>query len=257
MKSFGYKLKIQSWLMVGFVCCATYSAAAPILAVWEDGETYEFSDWAASLRHTDDGGAPGAAEHSISGDAGVGTEVGGNLNALLFSGDPTSAGEALFYTSGFGTVNLNNYAGIGFDFYAGDDYVSDIGVYFQSSVDGSVWYYTIEDPTVGSWASYHAPLDYSLDWLGYSLSDGTYSLITDDISTAFGVALAGANQLGVFISYAAEPVGNQLYGIDNFGLTVPEPETYMALGVALLGMAFIFRKRVSESLDEARAVMQM
>jgi hypothetical protein len=50
--------------------------------------------------------------------------------------------------------------------------------------------------------------------------------------------------------------------LDNFALNdaivdlkVPEPETYLVLGMALLSVVVVFRKRICESLTEARTMM--
>ncbi|MFU8779968.1 MAG: PEP-CTERM sorting domain-containing protein, partial [Kiritimatiellia bacterium] len=73
--------------------------------------------------------------------------------------------------------------------------------------------------------------------------------------SAFSAALADVARIGIYITYQPNLAG-QVYGIDNFGLTVPEPETYMILGMALLSVAVVFRRRITESLAEARAVLQ-
>jgi len=151
---------------------------------------------------------------------------------------------------------LRGYAGVSFDFYSSQPSDSaQVSLYFQAT-SGNVWYYDVGLAANG-WDSYSATFTYSFaGWFGIT-DDGfvTYEAI-GDFSAIFDADLATVSRLGISIVYD-NANGAQVYGIDDFGLTVPEPETYVVLGMALLTMAFVFRKRITVSLAEARAMMQM
>jgi hydrogenase/urease accessory protein HupE len=60
--------------------------------------------------------------------------------------------------------------------------------------------------------------------------------------------------VGFWIAYNENTTQGHKLGL--YGISVPEPETYLILGMALLSIAIVFRKRISESLAEARALMR-
>lgn len=252
-------------IVLGLTVTASCSIATPILFDYEDGENIAFSDWAIEEVNA------GTVEGAIAGEPGAGTTVGANNNAISITadtaGDITPRTDVIF-TTAFnpgGGADMNSYgpystdiAGIRFDFYAGANGDGtgapiDLGFYF-STTDNEVWYYTISGIADG-WNTYFTYFDYNYGsgWYGYS--DNTWGT---DISSQveFDAAIANVDRIGLYITYQTDLDGQQ-YGIDDFGLTVPEPETYMVLGMALLSVAVVFRKRITESLAEARSVMQI
>ncbi len=244
------------WMLLFGVC----AQATPILVQWEDGLTNPFSNWVSS--EAPDFGilgdqTLGAATLLLTGDEGDGTLVGGNANALSIAGDRVDFGTDLYYTTGFGTVDLNDFAGFSFDFYAPDnDEIGQLGFYFRSTANSTVWFYEINPLGMfsGSWVNFSGIFDNSGgDWLGFTDASGTYNSIDAGYVASFSAALGTVTEIGFFIG--ADGGAGQGYGIDDFGLTVPEPETYLALGMALLTVALVFRRNISQSLAEARAMM--
>lgn len=235
--------------------------ATPILVEWQGGDSGSaFTGWnrsadpaLANLQPVADSSVGSLADGS-----GDGEFVGGAL-ALQVTGPTDDLPHTdIFYTSAFGTdLDVTGYAGLAFDFYADNEAPQDLGFYFQSSTENSIWYYSIDDTySIDTWHTYHAPFSSVSGWRGYSWAGGNYNLYgAGPAATAFDLAILDVDQLGFYIAYN-DPSAVNIYGFDNFGLTVPEPETYMALGMALLGMAFVFRKRITESLDEVRAAIQ-
>ena len=157
--------------------------------------------------------------------------------------------------------------GVSFDFYvdAGNDATSpsELNVYFTSSASGNDWRWRVEDYTTLS-TGWNTGLganigDSFVDVYGmgsWELVGGTANDIDwlADIKTVTSIGL----ELGYLVGGGAES-----YAFDNFALDdsevllVPEPETYFVLAMALLSVAVVFRKRISESLAEARAMMMV
>lgn len=242
------------------------SFATPMLFDWEDGSPNPFSDWSVGQRFTDVD-AP-AAIGVLEGDdsAGVGT-ISGSGNAMQIDADNlggNSGGlfnEDVFYTTAFGgtDVNMNSYgdnntdiAGIAMRFYSdaapGVGDVPQVGFYFLSGTDR--WFYDLN--LVQGWNTYYASFSSSSGWIGYTDGDSE-NLFAND--TAFNSAIMDVDAIGFYISYAA--TDGQVFGVDSYGLTVPEPETYLILGMALLSVAMVFRKQITDSLAEARAMLQV
>ncbi len=251
------------------------SASGAYLVEWQDGDSNPFAGWAGDglgRDRYDSGSGDGAAEATLDLNGGVGQSVGSHGTALEI--DPSDQAEFelerdLFYTTDAALIGDRSvgYAGIRFDFYAdadGDgvsDGVADaperIGAFFHTAVDvvggqaAAYWFYEIDSTSISAlWNTYD-----------FSFASGAWTAYTD---LSFpGTEIIGASiydyldtvdQIGFTVSYREDNT-TQIYGVDNFGLTVPEPETYMVLGMALLSIAIVFRKRISDSLAEARAMM--
>jgi len=242
---------------------ATAVQAAPMLYNWQDGSVERpFADW--------------TSVDAINGGAGTATPGAGA--SLTITPGPLGVGDIRqddIYTTNLGLLggatpaDMTSYgasgteiAGMRFDFYAGADGAGHgapdgLWFYFQTT-DSERWYYEIDTGYINDgWNTYDVSFDWgadrygSLNWFGI---DGVGDPIIG--AAGFDAAITDIAGLGISIQYL-ENNSTQTYGIDNFGLTVPEPETYMVLGMALLTVAFVFRKRITESLDEARAMMQM
>ncbi len=238
------------------VLLAGNAMGAIILVDWQDGSLgYEYNNWGSSA--FGGFGAPSPVGFDTGGGGGV--DVGGR-DAIEITG--STADEIprgyLFSTTAFNgpTVNYNgsgsNVNAITFDFYATGTAPSGLGFYFQST-GGSHWFYNISSiGAADTWNTYEVGVTGS-GWLGYANINWTGDPLVG-VDAAWG---AGIQQLGMFVFFNPTDAGQQ-YGLSDIGvgMTVPEPETYMALGMALLTVAFVFRKRITESLADARAMMQ-
>ncbi len=254
------KMRIVFSSVALFALMGAQAYATPYLIVSHDGDNTPYSNWSII---EDDGGAPqgliDAGAGQVTGPTGgSGVTVGGRPNALEISATTDDNGlytDRIFTTADNLTGNYTAFgggvalAGLRFDFYAGGDAGGGsewaptlLSVYFSTDNDSTIWAYDIENITQG-WGTYSVSFGAS-GWYDYT---GT--------SVPFNNALTTVDSIGLAIMYTFDQSG-QIYGIDNFGLTVPEPETYMILGMALLSVAVVFRKRITESLVEARAMMQ-
>ena len=261
-----------SSLCVGVMAALSLFAAAvqaaPMLYNWQDGTAErQFANW-TSVDGVDGVGA-GTATPNAAGSLGAGalTITPGALGTGIVQDDIYTTNLGLL--GGATPADMTSYgasgteiAGMRFDFYAGangDGTGAPDGLWFYfQTTDSERWYYEIGTGYIGDgWNTYDVSFDWgtdrygSLNWFGI---DGVGDPIIG--AAGFDAAITDIAGLGISIQYL-ENNSTQVYGVDNFGLTVPEPETYMVLGMALLTVAFVFRKRITESLDEARAMMQM
>lgn len=247
------------------VCLTTLSAGAAPFGFYEDGDAFGFSAWTSLEREGGGGGATVTPQ--------IGVALDGHSTAIVLDPGAVEASEFLsdvIYTPGLGG-NMTSYApsgasisGMRFDFYAGANgsvagtgAPNDLGFYFQTTV-GHVWFYDIDTLAIGNgWNTYEASFDFNagLGWYGFDDIDRSGASYGDGDEATFLADLALVDNLGIWITYADDkPTG--IYGIDNFGLTVPEPQTYVVLGVALLTVAFVFRKRITDSLANTQAMLQ-
>jgi hypothetical protein len=106
---------------------------------------------------------------------------------------------------------------------------------------GDTWYYQVDvsGQTGGNWATYSVPFSGSTGWTTTSVDPFT----TD---------VASVSSFGFEVSYVTG--ATQTYGFDNVrrGFTVPEPETYAAIGFALVALAMAFRKQLTDMLAVVR-----
>lgn len=252
--------KVTTAFAATLVLTASLEAA---MMISQDGDNTPFADWTVAgllASDTTTGSANAGSGETPVPDAttgGPGIDVGGQnaLRITATTSDAFAPTDIIYTTAPALTGNFTSFSGIGvaFDFYAGGNgdgsgAPTDLGVYLQSG-GSEVWYYSITSPIVDGWGSYGASFS-SGAWYGFT--DNTWGAVATD----FQGALADVTALGIYITYQGDTPG-QIYGIDNFGLAVPEPETYMVLGMALLTVAFVFRKRITESLAEARTMMQV
>ncbi len=231
------------------------NATGAILLDWQDGTAGRlFSDWTVGAF----GGEalpPGVSAPTNGVNQGGAFSVTGNtvenppygVYAALYTTD-AFAGNMNAYTNPAAGITIpTDIAGMSLELTGGTP--SGLGFYFQSDVNGgSVWFYDIF--SVSGPGEYSASFGSATGWEGYLNNDWT-----GVPGSSFDAALADVSRVGFYLYY--NPNENQVYGLNEFGLTVPEPETYVVLGMALLTMAFVFRKRITASLAEARAMMQV
>jgi len=249
-------------------------AHASYMIEWQDGPAgKDFLNWSSEELN---GGT--VKETTTSGSVGL----GGDADTALIL-DPNTGGDGTVYRdvhfttasdliangnlSAWGDNDLDIY-GMQFDFYAGADGEGNggaplnLGFYFASENAGEehVWYYNIgTDYITDGWATYGVAFDFNYSNYGqsgwYGFQDNSWFPSLDATDFANDISTDGVvDRLGVWIAYDTFN-DDQIYGIDDFGLTVPEPETYLVLGMALLSIAVVFRKRISDSLADARAMM--
>ncbi len=257
---------MTNWLagFAGAVLLAGNVAGAPILLDLQDGGVYPYDGWT-------DGQVDGypqptgltVDEATLGGQNAIrmeGTAADDTVRAVLVS-TPSFGSDMHDYTPLPGFAPPGNYqvTQLQFAFYhTADGPPSQIGFFVQTA--SSVWYYDIVPvDNAGNWETYS--VDFS-DGGWYGFTDSTWS--TPVNFSSFSAALGNVTGLGGYVYFNPDEADPQTYGIYNYGLfgtevdsmAIPEPETYVVLGMALLSMAFVFRKRITDSLAEAKAMIQ-
>jgi hypothetical protein len=129
---------------------------------------------------------------------------------------------------------LRNDYGIRFNFYA-DDYTTPsdtLSAFFYSGTSGRTWQYAFNGPaTIDTWYNYVAPMSYNANW--FSVGAGEAEFNTD---------LADVDQLGIWVMRSSD-LGAQSYGLDDFEVFVPEPETWAILAFTLLTLGITLRRK--------------
>ena len=138
-----------------------------------------------------------------------------------------------------------NISSIRMNFYGDADGVGSLSIYFMGA--GVVWYSDVSS-FAGNWRQVAVNVGWSLDW--YRL-DGT-----PETSGDYSNSLADVDEVGITLGWQ-QGVVEQSFGIDSFWLDdesmpVPEPETYMMLGVALLSLGMTFRRKIGDSMGPIR-----
>ncbi len=256
-----YKKFVVGVAMVAGVLLVANPVMGAYLLDYQDGETVAFSSWTGGVEG-DSVTGDGSAEDA---DLDVGVGVGGHANALGIDPSAQGIGENerdYFFTTptalGTDSADISGYATIRFDFFSSLDGDANpdgapalLGAYFHSTFGGgdAFWFYTIGAGSISSdWTTYDFGLS-SASWLGSDTAP-----LGDPTGMALSDALTSVDEIGFMVAYVQNN-STQIYGVDDFGLTVPEPETYLVLGMALLSIAVVFRKRISDSLADARAMM--
>lgn len=230
--------------------------AAPLLD-WQDGSAgYTYDAWSIDPIDSTYVSPPAALVLNTFG--GAGTSMGlPAQQAISITGNTTDPAirAAVFSTTAFGN-NMNDYegsgskvAGLQFDFYSGSGAPSKIG-FFLEALGGSVWYYDVTPVHSSGWQTYGVSFGGS-GWYGFT--DSTWSA---SAAVSLDSILGDVEKVGMYVYFNPNQTG-QDYGVGTYGLTVPEPETYVVIGIALLSVAFIFRRKITDSLAEARAMVQM
>lgn len=137
---------------------------------------------------------------------------------------------------------------ISFDFFrdTGSDAI-DPGLNFYFVGGGVTWYYIVDVSTQldGSWATYTIPVD---------VFSGSPAGWTPSVPSTFSSDVMSVSEIGFELSYATGTLGGQLYAFDNVrrGYLVPEPETYAAIGFALVALCMAFRRQLQDLLVMVR-----
>ncbi len=251
-------------MIVGVVLAAGLmgmSASAAILIERQDGSAENpFAGWASEEIQG------GTVHDTVSGDQPNGplhlnpaTTDGSIYQDVHFTGAGALTGDLTQYTDAVS----GEQAYLRFDFYASAD-GSGAGApeglgFYLADTGGAVWYYDIDTTYIqDGWNSFAVQLDVNADayngggWYGYDSIAWGSSLADGD----FAGDIAQVGQVGLWVAYnTMNNTQDHLVGL--YGIQVPEPETYLILGMALLSVAIVFRKRISESMAEARAMMQL
>lgn len=149
-----------------------------------------------------------------------------------------------------GNMAYTNVGAIQFSFLADANGTNDLPgglqVYFMSTSTNLVWYYDIPSVSAG-WNTYYANMSYGSGWYntqGYSTE------------SYFNSSLLDVDEVGIVLQYQGG-VDYESYGLDNFQLLdapIPEPETYVVLGFALLSLGVTFRRKLRDQLAFLRLV---
>lgn len=157
--------------------------------------------------------------------------LAGNQNYLSYNGSNVTSIAFDFYTISAGTNQIPNYG--------------QLSVYFVSDKGGSnwIWYYTI-DITAGT-TSYLADL---MNYSGWWNTQGAHWN-----QASFNTDLGDVDEIGILLTYWPN-IGNQTYEIDNFTINtlIPEPRDFAIILAALLSLALVFRRRLSDAMDRLK-----
>lgn len=175
----------------------------------------------------------------------------GNRLTITANGD-TAVREDYIFTDSQGLAGNKNYlnfnasgsnvTSISLDFYtvsAGGNLTpnsASISVYFLANKEGSSWIWYYDIPILAGTTNYQANIGNYGSWYNTQGHWSYANFISD---------LADVDEVGILLSYWPNIAGQQ-YQIDNFTLNtlLPEPRDYAILGVALLSLLMIFRKRL-------------
>jgi len=158
----------------------------------------------------------------------------------VFTADSDATGDWL-HTGQHGNRTVRQ---LQFDFYAdsgvGNDGPAKLELFFRDT-GGQHWFHDLGS-IAGGWSdSLYVEVAYNY-W---------YSIDGPDAESDWLASLGAVDQVGIYLTY--QP-GNptQTYAIDNYMLRddviVPEPSTFLFLGVAFVSMGMSFRKRLHETL---------
>ena len=241
-----------------FAVCALFvgqGALGAVLIEWQEGTADNpFANWASERFGNDDpafwtiasGGSSGPLDinPNTTGDATVHSDVHYTTASALIGDLPTK----------YGVTGDNPYLQFNFYYDSSAGPQNGLGFYFAST-SGREWYYDIDSNYVSAgWNTFRLQLDYDADpypsgnSLWYRENSGSES------ETDFNTDIANVSRVGFWIAYNENTTQGHKLGL--YGVSVPEPETYLILGMALLSVAIVFRKRISESLAEARSMMR-
>lgn len=226
----------------GFRVGLLAASALLILSVFSSAaiykEEWETDDAGWQIKSKDEGAAYGSADW-YSGSPWDGREevlrieasTGAGISQDIIYADPTADGTLV------GNMDYSHAEYIQFDFYANMAPVQ-LNAYFKGN--NVIWLNEITSVTVGSWDSYSITLGYDFGE-GWRRQDGT-----PETSADFRTSVADVDEIGILIWYQGSTAG-QDYGLDNYTV-IPEPETYLMLGFALLSLAVTFRRQLNDAL---------
>jgi hypothetical protein len=219
--------------MVAFMC---NSAVAGILAQESWSSPPDLVDWEINPHL---GPNPGA---TVVNDTGFGNLAGALCVEVSHPGGAPSSGLLSTDSGSFlGDYTANAGHTISFDFFfdeAAFAATDGLSLFFNNS--GANWYYEIDlsGQAANTWATYTVNFGSETGW-----SDEGGG------APSFSTAAAGVTQIGFRLNYL-DGVAGQKYGVDNLTRTfnVPEPETYAALGFALISICITFRRKITDTL---------
>ena len=179
------------------------------------------------------------------------------ISATDFSGN---------YETGAGVAGGSTpIVGISFDFYVDPGNTaapSELNIYFTAT-SGRSWRWSIDNYAnvqQGTWQTFGANIAYDAydpggSWGAWSRVGAASSDLdwAADIETIQDIGI----EIGYLVDGTAETIGFDNFTLYDDDFLVPEPETYLVLGMALLSVAVVFRKRITESLAEARAMLMV
>lgn len=143
--------------------------------------------------------------------------------------------------------NLTDYAGdhtdliLYFDFYASNAAPSQVFVFFETSL-GDLWSLEISDQILGTgWSQIAA--GFSTGNTGWGQELGASTLADSFVNvTTVGLFIEGDTGIG----------GTQVFGIDNWVYSIPEPGTMAMLSAAFLSMGMTFRRSLRDGVDRLK-----
>jgi hypothetical protein len=220
------------------VLCLSVACEAAIIA-YQDGETagHRFDNWTLN---------PGGGDRSLSVNApgNDGVVVGshnnaGRIGANMEGGFPTL--DLVYTTAGsmIGNYNTMGVLSMSLDVYSyASRAAGAMRLYMQAS--GFAWYYDIGTVAAG-WQTINANM---LELTEPGPFPGWYNEGGRGI-TDFHADIANVQRVGFELNY--QTLNGQMYGFDNLELNneffVPEPQTFVVLGFALLSLGVVFRRQ--------------
>jgi len=136
------------------------------------------------------------------------------------------------------TIKATNlYAGswttqmwVEFDFWASNTVPGSLQVRWQSTTNDYVWRQTVTPPPVGVWDSAGAGFN---SWSSWQYPGATESQYLADLQTI--------DWVGIYIF--RNTVSEQIYGVDNFRLMIPEPAEIIMLAAVALSSGMSRRRK--------------
>ncbi len=144
--------------------------------------------------------------------------------------------------SDFFAGNWNSGFTVSFDFYAANALPQDLQLQFGST-NGNVWGYNVTDQITQTqtWTTITVSLGYSAGW-------GPLPLFSDT-EEQFLADLSSIDWIGIYIF--RDESTEEVYGIDNFRLLVPEPAEWALLAAVLAGARWRRRRGEANALTPA------
>ncbi len=230
--------KVRTFAIVALM---TISLVAHAAVMPGQPETFDsgVGSWVSDL---EGGGADGTVSLTTAtpGASGDGDYLQINYN---YTGPPSPMSAVISNT--FHTGDYTSFGGmlLHFDFFASgpNPPAASPSVFFQTE-NGGRWTipFTYGVASVGTWQS-----------IVISLSDSSWTGGTG----TFGDALTSVTAVGILLEGNAFAGGTQLFGIDNWAYSTPEPGTMCLLAAAFLSLGITFRRSLRDTLDKKSATV--
>lgn len=222
--------------MLTIVALVSTAGAAAYVEEWDggtiEGWNIENIDGGASYATLDWNTAPLlGGQYEVLRIEGGGVQ-GGIIEDIIYADSGSSGGNIA------GNIDYTGGYYVSFDFYASEEPIS-IDVYFEGA--GVQWIISVDLPSTGWNYNYLQMLTYDSDW---TRLDGG-----DESAANFITSLQDVDEIGLVISYTGS--GTEVYALDDFTV-VPEPGEWLMIGIVLLSLSFVFRKKLSEALVAVR-----